>query len=280
MGKNNYYPIYDLDQELPVYVFGIGVGHAQEEKNHYNPPKRILLHLTITGCGIAEIDGKRHMLTPGTLLITPPGKNLSIAPTPLGWTDNWIGLHIESLTPEMLKAMNLSTEPMLLRPQNPGRLAEIYTNVSRLLTTKTIQSRFEAAAEGYKLLVQAISAAILGTEPPTTSESRIVLCLTSYIDDHLDEKLTLVRLGEVSGNLSRQYLCRIFKKQTGLTIGDYILEHRIAKAKDLLTNTDLSIGEIAVMIGLESESYFYRSWKRTESDSPSEYRRTHRNLFV
>ena len=62
MGKNNFYPEFGVEAELPTYVYGIGVGHDQEAVKHYNPQKRVLLHLTVNGCGIAEINGKRHML--------------------------------------------------------------------------------------------------------------------------------------------------------------------------------------------------------------------------
>ena len=281
MGKNNYYPIYDIDQELPVYVFGIGVGHVQEAKRHSNAPKCILLHLTINGCGIAEIGGKRHMLTPGSLLMTPPGKWLLITPTPSGWIDNWIGIHIAGLTSKNLNALNLGTEPCILRPENPGRLSELYSNVNRLLTSNTLEGRFDAATEAYKLLMLAIRSANAGNpHTQTTSESRIVFSATSYIDDHIDEKLTLDKLCEISGQVSRQYFCRVFKSQTGVTLSSYIVSRRLAKAKDLLAHTDLSIGEIATQSGFGSESYFYRCWKRSESDSPSDYRRTHTGLFV
>ena len=281
MGKTNFYPLQGPEQELPVYVNGIGIGHAQEIVTYHNPAKRIQLHLTIIGCGIAEIDGKRHMLTHGSLLYTPPEKRLIITPTPSGWIDNWISLNIPSIGHKNLNALSLGTEPRILRPENPGEFAKLYESVARSLTANTLDGRLDAAADAYKLLILAIKTANSENSPHvTTAESRIVFRATSFIDSHLAEPLPLDRLCETCGKVSRQYLCRVFKNQTGMTLGDYILSRRLAKAKDLLAHTELSVSEIAIQSGFGSDSYFYRCWKRTETDSPTEYRRTHTGVFV
>ncbi len=281
MGKNNFYPEFGVEAELPTYVYGIGVGHDQETVKYYNPQKRVLLHLTVNGCGIAEINGKRHMLPPGSLLCTPPGKWLLITPTPSGWIDNWIGVYVPAMTQKGLNALSLGTEPRILRPENPGEFAKLYESVARSLTANTLEGRLDAAADAYKLLILAIKTANSENSPHvTTAESRIVFRATSFIDSHLAEPLPLDRLCETCGKVSQQYLCRVFKNQTGMTLGDYILSRRLAKAKDLLAHTELSVSEIAAQSGFGSDSYFYRCWKRTETDSPTEYRRTHTGVFV
>ena len=281
MGKKNYFPKYGIETNLPVYVYGVGIGHDQETIARINYPHCIQLHLTVNGCGIAMIDGKRHMLPPGTMLYTPPDKWQIIRPTPSGWIDNWICIDIPDVREKNLAALSLGTEPRILRPENPGEFAKLYESVGRSLTSNTLEGRLDAAADAYKLLILAIKTANSENSPHvTTAESRVVFSVTSFIDDHLSEPLPLDRLCEACGKVSRQYLCRVFKKQTGMTLGDYILSRRLVKAKDLLAHTRLSVSEIAAQSGFGSESYFHRCWKRTETDPPTKYRRIHTGVFI
>ena len=61
---------------------------------------------------------------------------------------------------------------------------------------------------------------------------------------------------------------------------EYIRKVRISRAKKLLSNTDLTVQEVAAKCGFESPTYFYRCWNKTEKESPAEYRRGHKGIFV
>ncbi len=60
---------------------------------------------------------------------------------------------------------------------------------------------------------------------------------------------------------------------------EYILHRRIEYVKRQLANTEQTIYEIAQSAGFESESYFYRCWKRFEGESPLEWRKSHMNIY-
>ena len=280
MGLVNYYPKTGAETALPVYVSGIGAGHTQEAKTLLNAHDRVLLHQTINGCGIAMINGKKHMLTPGTMLFTPPGAVLDIAPTPSGWIDNWIAIDLPRSPEKEFSLISLGSEPMVFHPENPGKLSELFGNVSRSLTSATLSGRLHAAAEAYMILILAIEAAMGEEKPATTAEARLVFAATSYIDGHLSEKLSLENLCEVCGRVSKQYFCHVFRNQTGVTLSGYIMFRRISRAKILLSHTEKSISEICSECGFGSESYFYRCWKKYETGSPKDYRKSHTGVFV
>lgn len=84
------------------------------------------------------------------------------------------------------------------------------------------------------------------------------------VQDHLVEnihiKSNLTALAEIA-HMSERNLTRIFKKETGVTIHDYITTIRINKAKDLLKNPDLSKINVANLVGLESEKQLSRIMK-------------------
>ncbi len=72
--------------------------------------------------------------------------------------------------------------------------------------------------------------------------------------------------------ISMHYMCHLFKKKTGITIGDYKKELRITYAKKLLVDTDKKISEITGLCGFGSDSYFSKVFKEAEGVAPSAYR--------
>ncbi|MEF2245165.1 MULTISPECIES: AraC family transcriptional regulator [unclassified Paenibacillus] len=69
-----------------------------------------------------------------------------------------------------------------------------------------------------------------------------------------------------------EYLCQVFKKNSGISISSYVQQLRIQKAKYLLMNTSLSIQEIGEEVGYQDALYFSRVFKKITGKSPSPYR--------
>jgi len=92
------------------------------------------------------------------------------------------------------------------------------------------------------------------------------------LESDLAEKLPLSALGE-RFHVSVYHLERMFRAQTGYSIGRYRLLCRIALAKELLATTDLPISEVAARAGVEDASNFARYFKRETGYAPQEYRK-------
>ena len=73
-------------------------------------------------------------------------------------------------------------------------------------------------------------------------------------------------------HVSSGYLGRIFKKETGLAISDYIVKKRIAVAKQLLAKTSLSITDVSNRVGFSYSSYFTKTFKEHTGMTPQEFR--------
>lgn len=76
--------------------------------------------------------------------------------------------------------------------------------------------------------------------------------------------------------ISPCYLSVIFKKETGITFKNYLIKTRIDKAKELLSDTDLKIYEIAERVGYTDTRYFSELFQRVCGKTPSQYRNKNR----
>ena len=86
--------------------------------------------------------------------------------------------------------------------------------------------------------------------------------------------LSLESLADIAG-LSPKYLSSLFHKETGKTLTSYIQEVAIDKARNLLTYSDYSLGEISSYLGFSSQSYFISVFKRHTGLTPRAYREKH-----
>lgn len=73
--------------------------------------------------------------------------------------------------------------------------------------------------------------------------------------------------------LNPDYLTRIFKKETGMSLSDFLQQSRIDHAKELLVNTGQSISDIAISSGYSNLSYFSTIFKKTTGLNPLDYRK-------
>ena len=89
----------------------------------------------------------------------------------------------------------------------------------------------------------------------------------NYADINLDATMICDRF-----RISPSYLSHMFRKRTGVRLIDYIHSVRIAKARELLSNTGLSIKEIGTSVGYVSNASFSTTFRKYESMTPSQYR--------
>lgn len=110
-------------------------------------------------------------------------------------------------------------------------------------------------------------------EKPKAGE---VLCAAAqaYMEAHSAEKFSLDEMAKalfVNGS----YLLRAFKRHTGTTPLSYHHMIRCRKAKELLTETKLSVSQVGETVGFVSSSHFSHIFRKTEGCTPSEYRNRH-----
>ncbi|WP_337099922.1 response regulator [Paenibacillus sp. YIM B09110] len=104
------------------------------------------------------------------------------------------------------------------------------------------------------------------------SNETIVERIRRYIALHLDEELSRQYIADHVG-LSPDYVVKLFKKEVGLSITDYILKERLSRAKELLLRSDMSISDVALSVGYPNFSYFSTLFRKESSMTPQEFRK-------
>lgn len=94
-----------------------------------------------------------------------------------------------------------------------------------------------------------------------------------YIDAALPGDVSLQEVA-ARVHLNPSYLSQLFKQQMNMNFIDYVLEQRMARAKQLLAQTSLRISEIAERVGYSDLAYFSNAYKRVTGMTPTEYRKS------
>ena len=139
---------------------------------------------------------------------------------------------------------------------------------------------YEDVCQAYMeiLIIRLMRNTALGipTEPQAISTNRQCAAVRRYIDLHFKESLTLEQLAE-EAHMNKYYLSHAFKREYGVSPINYMISKRLEESKYLLAETDLSLSQIAQLLGFSSLSYFSQVFHRTQDISPKEYRQSQRN---
>ncbi len=108
-----------------------------------------------------------------------------------------------------------------------------------------------------------------------TDEKPMIRNIKNYIEENLGFELCAKNLVETF-YYNPRYLCRLFKKETGYSLNDYIRSQRLKRAKKLLVTTSHSIIEISAEIGFKNVTYFNKVFKAKYHTTPTDYRKQHK----
>lgn len=133
-------------------------------------------------------------------------------------------------------------------------------------------NEFVLSAEIHRLLCTLLEPAPSKGTPGLPYASALTdLC--TYIDEHLDQPLSVGALA-AQIPLSPSHFSKIFRQYIGFSPYDYIRSHRIARAKELLLCSGMSVCDIAAATGFSSESNFFKAFRASTGSSPLHFRKT------
>ncbi|MEK0313230.1 response regulator [Cohnella sp. 56] len=141
-------------------------------------------------------------------------------------------------------------------------------NISKLFSIEEHATWREATASFRQLADMLFD---MKSDESEQQTNEVIRNVQDYIKRNLDRDLSLTRLAE-SVYLSPSYLSKLYKQETGLSLTDYIVDHRVQKAKELLIGSEQKIHKIGRAVGFESAAYFARCFKKMTGQTPQEFR--------
>ena len=120
------------------------------------------------------------------------------------------------------------------------------------------------SAAGYSFVIELFTDLLSDKE---ALSSRVL----QFLEQNYSSPLTLFNISEKFG-IDRFSLCRIYKKERGVTVIEDLTRIRIAKAKRFLRHSSNSVSDIGKQCGFDSPSYFGKCFKEATGYTPSEYR--------
>lgn len=177
---------------------------------------------------------------------------------------------------------------MLIRAQRglafpPEAIMQVYHRLARL---SSIEEGFIAVQEFFSILYELSKfddarelASSSFAKVEVVSESKRILKVKNYIDEHYKDDLSLEQLADIVG-MTPTAFSRYFKQRTAKNISEYIVDIRLGHAARLLVDTSDSVSEICWATGFNTLSNFNRLFRKRKGCSPTEFREKYQKTKV
>ncbi len=179
---------------------------------------------------------------------------------------------VNNLDKDVLKKLITGFIQLLIGVLNENEI-NTYQIGDSLFNTDMINHSIQNVSSA-KLGIEQMIDTVMNMISQPEKDKPIVQIVREYIDSNLDKELTREALAE-QVYLNQDYLARIFKKEVGESIVNYITGKRIAVAKVYLEKTNESVNSIAIRVGYDNFSYFTKIFKDRVGMTPKDYRRVY-----
>ncbi len=248
----------------PYYLLNFGI--MQKERHIEAKNDRHYLIYSREGKGEAFIEGEWVSLEVGDAVYFPAGEKVNYRPaTDNDWSTVFFIFNGRSVASTLgnksftVKGGGLSFIPDMLNELRENYDRDDFKEIafSKLYYLILILKRYSPEAE---------------TVSSSPDVSNTIAKSIKHIHEQFTTDLPISEIAEVSG-VTREYFCKLFKEQTGLTCTAYINELRISKACDLMMqDSTKKIEDISRECGFRTVTYFNRVFKQKMGVSPGEYR--------
>ena len=146
-------------------------------------------------------------------------------------------------------------------------ITQKYTQLASATNNAELQTRYQID------MIVELTKAVHNHKLSLDKYSPPIQRVMEYINLHLGDHISNDDLA-ANASMSISHLSKVFKKETGGTMTEYIALMRCKKAAGLLKKTDLPVQEISSYVGYSDNNYFVKVFKKIYDLTPSEYRKT------
>lgn len=243
------------------YFFGGYINLPQTWKDYGVKINDAKLFYITDGELILRINGKEHIFKKGEVVLVPPKvKHDYYLSEKYYCRKFWLHFSLSFGETEFFSQYDLP----LSQPSNRNT-ATYFKNATMAGGDEVTEFTRSAA------ILNIMADFIRSSNPKRKNTSTVITQSLAYISDNLTDNITLKALSK-RAYLSQSYFLRKFKKETGTTPMQALKKARVEKAKELLTQTSLSVSEIMTSVGIYDAAYFSKLIKSSTGYSPRAFR--------
>ena len=229
------------------------------------------LYLVTEGHYKAVLNGKPCTVKAGDLILIPSGVVFQFDGAPCKkFKQYWVHFNMSVASKNTDFLMGFQTDYMFnVKPKSELKnICSLFDELNAAAADNSQLSKFTTKA----ILMFLISYCLKRLHAvDKSSNASIVKLVNAYVYNNLQERITVAELAE-HFNIGEPYFIRLFKKETGLTPLQYIINKKFEIVRGLLDNTNLPIHNIMYQVGFIDANSFSRAFKKYAGCSPSEYR--------
>lgn len=281
-----YFPAAKRDRDWGLFITAVGESHLGPGTSYpptghpkgydFRAPEGRILHeyqiiYLSAGSGWFKSAATGQVeLNAGTVLFLFPGVWHSYAPTPVtGWDEHWVGFD-GALARRLVQHGFFTPDRPVLRAGEEDELLGLFSRIME--STRSNRPALQQIVAGttahiLALLYSAQQSKLAGGHAGLQTIHKAVVRMRET------EGATL-NMPDLAGEfkVSYRWFRRAFTHHTGLSPHHYFLEIRLARARDLLAQTSLSIKEIATRVGFEDAQYFCKFFHKKVGVAPRVWR--------
>lgn len=228
-------------------------------KQHYK------LHYVHSGEGWLRPNRREYRITAGQLFACFPGETVFYrADAAQPWEYSWVafdGLNAE----QYLRRAGFRPDHLVIDCPNKPLIENAFREI---LSTKGDTANHDLNYIGYLYLVLASIVDYSGNDSDTSNAHKYVKIAIRYIRENYQRDISIEEIATYL-SLDRKYFSKVFKRETGSSPMEYLIQYRIDKACELLQSSTLSVAEIAAAVGYTSQFSFSRVFKKHMNVAPS-----------
>lgn len=229
------------------------------------------IYLITEGSYEAVFNGMPRTVKAGDFLLLPSGVEFKFGDSFKKFKQYWAHFNIPFLDDKKSDFLASFQTEYLYHVSSRADMKELQKIFNRLISAgnkDTLIAKFTTKAYLMYLVAYCLNS-LKATD--ITSSASFVKSVTNYIYNNIQEHITLTDLAD-HFNMTKEHFIRTFKKETGLTPVQFILNKKFEIVRGLLNNTTLPISNIMFNVGFMDASSFSRAFKKYAGCSPSEYR--------
>ncbi|QYJ78345.1 AraC family transcriptional regulator [Shewanella acanthi] len=264
-------------QQLPLCkaIYVTDAGYYPEASNHRvlreSGSKNYVLIFCVGGTGYVSIGGKHEVVEEDQLILLPAHVSHEYGSRPnASWRLYWVHFNGTEADDLYQHFSNNGQNITLYLPQTPPIVKAFETTIRWVQRAQTDNALIGLTCSFVNLLGLISDAKRSKTKQLRQAEERIRASLIT-MEQTLKTPMTLEQLAQ-DAKMSVPYYCALFKKLTGSPPIQVYTKLRIKAACQLMTDTKMTIKQMALEVGFEDAYYFSRAFKKVMGMSPKRYK--------